>query len=439
MKTVSRSMLIAIAMAVIFVTAAVTGCSRSNDTHNGHDDHADDEVHDDHDVATKVEREDGHVDDEAHDDHGADTKAGCEDDHDNEAAEGLGKQEREAAGIELAVAAPGKLHIRTRLFGDVLINQDRLAHVVPLVPGVVREVKKSLGDTVKAGEVMAVIDSRELAEAKAAFLAARQRWELAAGAFKREEELWKKKISAEQEYLDAGQALAEARIEMRTAEQSLHVLGLSEEVITKISEQHEGMALTRYAITAPIAGTVISRHITLGEKAHEDTDVFLVADLSTVWVDLNVPQKDLASIRKGQDVIISAGHGIPDLKSTVVYVSPVIDEQKRTGLARIEIANSSGDWKPGLFVTAHLTIDEIDVPLAVSRTAIQTLDNETIVFVQTSEGLEPRPVATGRSDRTHVEIVSGIAVGERYVTKGAFDLKAKIITSNLDPHAGHGH
>lgn len=430
MKTVSQSMLIAIALAVILVAAVVAGCSKSNDTHNGHDDHADDEAHSDQDVDTKAEGEDEHDSDSEHADHN---------DHDNETADGLSEQEKEAAGIELAVAAPGKLHIRTRLFGDVLINQNRLAHVVPLVPGVVREVRKSLGDTVEAGEVMAVIDSRELAEAQAAFLAARQRWELAAGAFKREEDLWKKKISAEQEYLDARQALAEAKIEMRTAEQSLYVLGLSEEVVSKLSEQYEGTVLTRYTITAPIAGTVISRHITLGEKVHEDTDVFMVADLSTVWVDLNVPQKDLASIKKGQNVIISAGHGIPDLKCSVVYVSPVIDEQKRTGLARVEIDNRSGDWRPGLFVTAHLTIDEINVPLAVPRTAIQTLDNETVVFVQTSEGPVPRPVVTGRSDKMYVEIVSGITVGERYVTKGAFELKAKIITSNLDPHAGHGH
>lgn len=348
------------------------------------------------------------------------------------------RQEHEL-GIQLAAAAPGRLRLETQLLGDVVVNPDRLAHVVPLLPGVVREVRRTLGDTVELGEVMAVIDSRELAEAKAAFLAARQRRELAAAKLEREEELWQKKITSEEDYLDSRQALAEVDIELRLADQALHALGLSEEALNNLCERPHDVLLTRYTITAPLGGTIIQRHITLGERVDEETDVFTIADLRTVWVELHVPQKHLPQVREGQPVRICAGLEIPDVQASIDYISPIVGEQSRTAVARVEIPNPDGRWRPGLFVTAHLTVGELEALVVVPKTAVQTLDDESVVFVKNADGYDPRPIVTGRNDRTHVEVVAGLSPGERYVTSGAFDLKAQIITSGLDPHAGHGH
>ena len=148
------------------------------------------------------------------------------DTHENEEqAIALTPEQIRDIGLETAVAGPGVIETVIRLFGEIRVNQDRMAHVVPRVEGVVAEVKKTLGDTVKAGEVIAVIESRELADAKADFLAAIERYEMAKWAFGREEKLWNEKISSEQDYLDRRQGLTETRIALRSAEQKLHAIG----------------------------------------------------------------------------------------------------------------------------------------------------------------------------------------------------------------------
>jgi len=263
---------------------------------------------------------------------------------------------------------------------------------------------------------MAVIHSQELSDARAAFLAARARRELAEITSKREEGLWKKKITSEQEYLEARQGLAEAIIDMEAIEQTLRALGLSDKEVKRLHTSNQPLDLTRYAIKAPIAGTVINREISIGEKVDDDREVFIIADLSSVWVDLKVPQKSLPYVRKGDKVTVLAQTGRPSVEGIVSYVSPIVGEQTRMSLARIILSNPRGEWRPGLFVTAELTIHEETVPLLVSKAAVQRLDGETVVFVETEEGFESRPVATGRSNS-----------------------KAKIITSGLNAHAGHGH
>src|SRR3990172_9177732 len=176
----------------------------------------------------------------------------------------LSEEERKEFGIEVAQAGPGVLQISISLPGEIESNADRLAHIVSRLPGAVREVRKTLGDPVRRGEVMAVIESKDLADMGSLYLAARERVKLAEANFNREEDLWKKKISSEQEYLQAKQALAEANIDMRTAIQKLHAVGFSEEYIERLQARPSN-ALTRYEITAPFEGTVIEKHVALGE------------------------------------------------------------------------------------------------------------------------------------------------------------------------------
>jgi multidrug resistance efflux pump len=192
----------------------------------------------------------------------------------------------------------------------------------------------------RAGEVITVIESRELAELKSAYLAAKERVSLAETTFRREEDLWKKKISAEQEYLEAKQALVQARIELRTAEQKLYALGLANGDLSRMPAQPD-TAFTRYAMAAPFDGTVNEKHVTLGEVAKDDAAVYVIADLRSVWVNLSVYPKDLPFVRKGQEVKIVAGHGIPDAQGRISYVGPVIGET-RTALARIVLPTQRG-------------------------------------------------------------------------------------------------
>ncbi len=441
-RTTGSWIAIAAMLALVLLLAfATTGCDTHDaeehheeasemDGHEGHD-HGDTDDHEAEETGDhEAEETDGH---EGHDH----SDAG---DHADEAGLALSERDRSDAGIELATAGPGRLELHTRLLGEVRVNEERLAHVVPPVPGVVREVSVRIGDEVEAGQLLAVLASRELAEARAQYLGARGRRELAVIAYEREKELWEREILAEQSYLDARQALSEADIEFQTAEQTLHALGVSEDDLDTLSGSHEAGALTRHELRAPIAGTVIELHLVLGETVGEDSDVLAIADLSTVWIDLDVPQINLGAIREGQRMTISAsGIDIPDATAVVDFVSPVIDEETRTALARVEIPNVGGHWRPGLFVTAYAAFDQLEVPVIVPKDAVQSLEGETVVFIPEGDAFESVPVVLGRTNGTHVEIEAGLRQGEQYVAEGAFALKAEVVTSGLDSHAGHGH
>jgi cobalt-zinc-cadmium efflux system membrane fusion protein len=339
-------------------------------------------------------------------------------------------------GIETAEAGPGKIKIYTNLPGEVALNADRVAHVVPRVPGIVRSVRKILGDQVRKGDVMAVLDSRELADTKSTFLAVGERVALAKANFVREEGLWKKKISSEKEYLEAKQSLAESQIEARAAEQKLHSLGFSEKYLKQLPSQPD-VSFTRYEIIAPFDGTVIEKHITLGEALNDVAVAYVIADLNSVWVDISVYQKDIPFIRKELPVIISTGHGVQDTNGIISYVGPLVGEKTRTALARVVLPNSDGRWRPGLFITADIMVSAVEAPVVVPKTALQAIDGKTNVFIETEKGFSPEPVTIGRSNTKNVEITAGLQPGQRYVTKGAFTLKAHL--SKGDFGDGHGH
>ena len=366
--------------------------------------------------------------------------AGVEDDHElhgDERVVRIHTEDLEQLGIEVDIAGPGRLAVTTELPGEVQVNGDRMAHVAPRVGGVVREVKASLGDTVRKGQLLAVLSSRELADTKAAYLAATERLRMADATFSREERLWKGKISSEQDYLDARQKRAEGRIELRTAEQKLLVLGVTAGEIQRLPDSHE-VALTDYRLLSPFDGTVIDRHITLGETVAAEDPVFTVADLSTVWIDLSVYQRDIGAVRSGQSVLVETNHG-DEAELVIDFVQPLVGEETRTALARIVAPNSDGQWHPGCFVKAKVTTsasDEIRV-VVPSTAVIRMPDGDDVVFVATDEGFEPVVVTLGVRSAGRAEIVSGLDPGDRYVTRGGFSLKAELGKESFGD--GHGH
>jgi cobalt-zinc-cadmium efflux system membrane fusion protein len=348
----------------------------------------------------------------------------------------LSEAEQREFSIQLGTAGPGPVQIHITLPGEVGLNADRLAHVVPRIPGIARHVYKTLGDHVREGEVMAVLDSRELAALQSAYLAAKERVTLAEVTCRRETDLWQKKITSEQEYLDAKQTLAEANITLRAAEQTLHAIGFSKSYLARLSTQPD-TTLTRYTLTAPLGGTIVEKHITLGEVLKEDTNAFVVADLDSVWIDLKVYRKDLPFVRTGQPVEISAGPGIADAQGKIAYVGPVVGEQTRTALARIVLPNADGRWRPGLFVTGKIGIKDVEVPVRIPTTALQTIDDQSVVFVDTEAGFIPQAVTLGRMNHTYVEVTEGLQAGQRYVAQGAFTLKAQLAKGSFGD--GHNH
>ncbi|NOZ00892.1 MAG: efflux RND transporter periplasmic adaptor subunit [Deltaproteobacteria bacterium] len=360
-----------------------------------------------------------------------------EEEHGEPTAVRLSPDELKEFGIELRIAGPGVVRARLELPGEVMLNPDRLAHVAPLVPGRVREVRAGIGDQVHKGDVMAVIDSRELANLKADWLAARERVSLWRATYAREERLYKQKISSEQEYLNARTALAEARIQRRSSEQKLHALGFSNKDLKRLARNPE-QPIARFDVVAPINGTVIEKHATLGEKLDSDTKAFIVADLSIVWVYLTVYQKDLAMVREGQTVEISSDQGVLKAEGRIDYVSPVVDESTRTARARVVLDNTDGAWKPGMFVTGRVAVGEVKAAVAIPVQAVMDMDDHEVVFVETPEGFKPRPVKKGLADGELVEIKAGLKAGDRFAATQAFTLKAQMQKSSFEDDE-HGH
>ena len=359
------------------------------------------------------------------------------DDHEESDVIVMSLSEMNRFGVRVEEAASGQIRSRVQLPGEIRVDNDRNAHVVPRVSGIVSEVRRRLGDPVREGEILAVLESRELADAKADYLGAMKRQSLAEAVFAREERLRNQKISSEQEYLDARQSLEETDILLRSARQKLTAVGLTGEDLRKLDEVPDGV-LTRHEIRAPFAGTVIDRQITLGEAVAGESPVFMIADLSTVWLDLHVHVRDLPFVNEGGRVLVSSPGGGPEVEGIIEYVHPVIDEESRTALARATLVNRSGELRPGTFVTAAVGGGETRSDLVVSLEALQYLDDHPVVFVYSKGGFTAREVVPGDRDDRLVEIESGLAAGEMIAVAGGFRLKAEHEKRGAGD-IGHGH
>ncbi len=328
-------------------------------------------------------------------------------------------------GIVAEIAGPARLKQILELPGEVALNPDKVAHVVPRLTGVVTDVRVNLGDRVRRGDVIAVLDSRELADLRSEYVTALKRAELARATFDREETLWKKKISPEQDYLVSRQAVAEADIKVQAAIQKLLALGLSRADVEMLSTEPV-RALARYEIRAPFDGTVIEKHIAIGEAIKEDATIFVMADLSAVRVEVTIYAKDLKAVKEGQMVTVRSDVMGSQATGRLIYVGPLVGEQTRSAKAHVLIPNPDGRWRPGLFLTVHLIEEEATVPVAVSGDAVQKFRDWDVVFIQVGNLFEVRPVKLARRDRERVEVMSGLSAGDRYVSKNSYILKAEL-------------
>ena len=323
------------------------------------------------------------------------------------------------AGIGIQVAGPGIVQTRSRFEGEVRFNDDRTAHIVPRLAGVAETVSASLGETVRKGQVLAVIASTALSEQRSEWLTAQRRREAARMTYERERKLWQDRISAEQDYLQAQTALQEADIALQNAQQKLAAVGAGGGV-------GGSGGLNRFEIRAPFDGTVVEKHLASGEAVKEDASIFTVADLRTVWAEFAVAPKDLAAVRVGQKVVVSSSAFESQVEGVVSHVGALLGEQTRTARARVTLSNPQGAWRPGLFVTVAVLGDGQSVALAVSADALQTIENQQVVFKAVPGGFVATPIRTGRSDGKNVEVLAGLRPGDKVASSNTFVLKADL-------------
>jgi membrane fusion protein, heavy metal efflux system len=351
----------------------------------------------------------------------------------------IGAEALATSGIEVATAGPATIRTTLTLPGQIAPNRERVAHVLARLSGVLTEARRTLGDRVKAGEVLAVLDSRELADAKSEYIESIHRLEYAQSVFVREERLWQRKISPASDYLLAKHKLEEAEIEKQIAEQKLVALGVGRETLSMLAVEPGGAvadrqvrapfrprALTRYEIRAPIDGTVIERTLSLGQAVQPDTPLFTIADLSTVWAEAAVYEPDLLLVRSGLPAVVRARALGLEANGTVTYVGAFVGEQTRSATARVVLPNPAGRWRPGVFVSVEIVEEDVTVPVGVPLDAIQTVREMPAVFVRYGDVFEARPVELGRRDDRTVEVVRGLAPCEQYATRNSFVIKADL-------------
>lgn len=269
--------------------------------------------------------------------------------HEEEGPEGsieMNEEKIQLSKIKTAPVSEGKVALQKTFTGEVKLNEDRLARVIPRFSGVVRNVSVSVGKTVAQGQTLMLIESNE--------------------------------------------------------------------------------SLTTYEVKSPISGAIIEKNVVVGAKADTDTEAFIVADLSTVWVEINVYAKDLQYIKKGQDVTISSQGGDQSTKSSISYVGPIINEHSRTATARVVLDNKSGNWLPGMFISASVSSNIEETGVVIPDSAVQTVEGKPTVFVRTEHGFIAREIKQGKSDGTSVQIISGVKPGEVIATENSFILKAEL-------------
>lgn len=337
----------------------------------------------------------------------------------------LDEARTKAAAIAVTSVGPAKLQAAQEFPGEVKFNEDRTAHVVPRLAGVSESVQATIGQLVRRGQVLAVIASTSLSDQRSELLAAQRRLDAARVTYERERGLWQEKISAQQDFLQAQTALREAEIAVANSRQKLAAVGAPAASI----------GLNRFEVRAPFDGTVVEKHLTLGEAVKEDASIFTISDLNTVWAEFAVSPKDLGVVRLGQKVVVSSSASSTKVQGVISYVGALLGEQTRTARVRATLANPQGAWRPGLFVTVSVLGSEQEVLLAVPAEAIQSVENRPSVFKAVPGGFRATPVQPGRSDGRNVEILGGLQAGEKVATSNAFVLKAEMGKSSTT----HGH
>jgi cobalt-zinc-cadmium efflux system membrane fusion protein len=337
------------------------------------------------------------------------------------------------SNITIQPAESGVLRSHLRIPGTIIPDRNRIGRVPSKVVGTVAELRKGLGDRVQAGEVIAMLDSREVADANSEYIAASVNFRLQETLYQREKTLWEKQVSSEQRLLRADATYREAQVRQDLAKQKLSALGVSEESIAKLNSiTGEVKGLERYEIKAPISGRVVEQFVDIGTpmggegQAHE---LYAIADLSKVWVELTVSPQDLTLINEGQQLSIE---GAAQSYGTIIFTSPILNQDTRSARVIATIDNGEGTWRPGSFVTADIAVSETKADIVIPKAALQTIEGKPRVFVRTPEGFEARLVTLGKDDGTAVEVLSGLTAGEPVAVANTFLLKAELGKSEAE-------
>lgn len=369
-----------------------------------------------------------------HADHAGEKKGEGKDAHAGEASElTLTTEEAERAGVKVEEIKAQPLGETVVVTATIHPDQDRMARVAPRIEGRVTSAPAKLGDRVKAGQPLATLDSVEVGETHATWLQAQAELRIAEADFKRAESLNAEEIIPRKDFLRAQADRDKAGAALRAAGDRLRLLGGT--------PGSSGSGVSRFVVTAPFAGTVIEKKVTLGELATPSEPMFTIADLGKVWIQAALPEAALAKVRVGANakVTVPAYPG-QTFSGRVGHIGAMLDKDTRTVAARIEVANADGRLKPEMFATATIDVmgaqgDKPREVISLPDEAIVLLEGVPSVFVFEQGAYEARQVEPGERIGGRTLLKSGVKAGDEVVTSGAYALKARKLKSQL----GHGH
>lgn len=358
----------------------------------------------------------------------AHTERHAEDDGDGPRRLALDEQQLREAGIALEEAKGGTLRRHFLAPGSLVPDADHVARVSVRVLATVAELRKKLGDSVEQGEIVAAIESRDVAEAKSEYLGARVTNDLRQTLLNRQRPLLESRAVSENEFLRTQNAANESQIRLDSARQKLFALGLSEDELADLPNQPPA-ALRKQYLRAPIAGRISERRVDLGGligREGQESELFVVVNLDNVWVDLAVSPEDIPAVREGGSVSIRAIGTDEKLSAKIIFVSPLLDRDTRNARVIASLPNPDHRWKPGTFVTAEIPLGDQPSEVIVPRNALQSIKGRPVLFIRVASGFEARQVRTGREDDDNVEIVSGLEPGETIAVANTFTLRAEL-------------
>jgi cobalt-zinc-cadmium efflux system membrane fusion protein len=363
----------------------------------------------------------------------------------------LDEEEQEEMGLEVETAQLRATSGTFQITGAVGPNQTRQAHIRPLSRGRIEKVYVRAGDRVRAGQPLVAYDNIELGELVSEYASAKATLDKANA----EAEVSKRSVERAQKLIELG-AVTKAEYEKRDAEyksalatiniqqaqvamveQKMRRFGMTNAEIDKLdaraARQHD---LPHTILRAPFNGVVMQSEVAEGEAVDTERELFTIADISTVWVQGDVYEKDIAAIRQGQQVKVTV-NAYPGETFTgrITYLSDVLDPQTRTAKVRCEVANPRGLLKLEMFATIQIPTGVQRETLMIPAAAVQQVDNESIVFVKVDENkFEKREVELGAQSDGWVEVRDGLKEGEKVVTAGAFMLKSHLKKEEFGEH-----
>lgn len=351
----------------------------------------------------------------------------------------LNKQQRQRLNLEIGKAEAGSASAIVEAPATVRFNADRVARVGPRLEAKVVKVTKDLGDSVKAGETVAVLDSVELGRAKADYLTARARFNAAYAQYQRDQKLADQKIASEAELLESRAGYQQARAKRDAVRAELRLYGLTESDIEAIAVGGD-QPLSRYALTAPVDGEIQKRDLVAGQTVSSEQTPIHVVNEEHMWVMIEAFEKAIPRLATGQKVKLDL-QAFPDktFTGTTDWVSRELDEQSRTVRVRAVVPNDDGLLRAGMFGTARIQTDSQQRFALVPVDAVQKINDKQMVFVPGDKNGVFRAVTvqTGAESGGQIEIRQGIKPGDKLVATGAFDLKSAYTASGRS--ASHGH